>query len=87
LQLQKLCHHGYLILRYDLPDNKTLIDTAVDAELKAGDVLFFHCRTFYVAGANQTDEPKYSLVFSYYAADNKPVPETRSARLDSVLMD
>lgn len=76
-----------LFLRHDLPENKPLIDRAVAAELKAGDVLFFHCRTFHVAGANQTDKPKYSLVFSYHAADNKPIPETRSARLDSVMMD
>ncbi len=76
-----------LFLREDLPENKPLIDTAVDAELKAGDVLFFHCRTFHVAGENQTDKAKYSLVFSYHAADNKPIPDTRSARLDSVMMD
>jgi phytanoyl-CoA hydroxylase len=76
-----------LFLRHDLAQNKPLIDSAVVTELTAGDVLFFHCRTFHLAGANQTDKPKYSLVFSYHAADNKPIPETRSARLDSVMMD
>lgn len=75
-----------LFLRQDLPENKALIDTAVEAELKAGDVIFFHGRTFHLAGANETDKPKYSLVFSYHAADNRPVPGTRSARLESVVM-
>lgn len=73
-----------VFLREDLPENQTLIEQAVDAELKAGDVLFFHCRTFHLAGANHTEKAKYSLVFSYHAADNKPIPGTRSARLDSV---
>ena len=76
-----------LFLRHDLAENKSLIDSAVVTELNAGDVLFFHCRTFHLAGANQTDKPKYSLVYSYHAADNKPIPETRSARLGSVMMD
>jgi len=76
-----------LFLRPDLPENIALIETAVDAELKAGDVLFFHCKTFHVAGENQTNEAKYSLVFSYHAADNLPIPGTRSARLDSVVID
>jgi phytanoyl-CoA hydroxylase len=76
-----------MFLRDDLPENQALVATAVDAELKAGDVLFFHCRTFHVAGENQTREPKYSLVFSYHADDNNPIPDTRSARLDSVIMD
>ncbi|PCI69595.1 MAG: phytanoyl-CoA dioxygenase [Piscirickettsiaceae bacterium] len=76
-----------LFLRQDLPENQNLLETAVDVELEAGDVLFFHCRTFHAAGANNTDKPKYSLVFSYHAADNLPIPETRSARLDSVSID
>jgi phytanoyl-CoA hydroxylase len=76
-----------LFLRQDLSENQTLLKTAVDVELEAGDVLFFHCRTFHAAGANKSDKPKYSLVFSYHAADNLPIPETRSARLDSVSID
>jgi phytanoyl-CoA hydroxylase len=76
-----------LFLRQDLPENKALLQTAVDVELEAGDVLFFHCRTFHAAGANKTDRAKYSLVFSYHAADNLPIPDTRSARLDSVSVE
>lgn len=76
-----------LFLRQDLVENKALIDSAVDLELRAGDVVFFHCRTFHVAGMNRTDEAKYSVVFSYHAADNRPIPGTRSARLDSIMLD
>ncbi len=84
LELDRGRFDAELFLRDDLPENQELLDSAVDAELKAGDVLFFHCRTFHVAGANKTGEPKYSLVFSYHAADNLSIPGTRSARLNSV---
>lgn len=87
LELDRGRFDAELFLRDDLAENQELLDQAVDAKLNAGDVLFFHCRTFHVAGANQTEEPKYSLVFSYHAADNRPIPGTRSARLDSVEMD
>ncbi len=73
-----------LFLRQDLDENKVLLDSAVNVDMKAGDVLFFHCRTFHAAGANTTDKPKYSLVFSYHAADNNPIRGTRSSRLESV---
>lgn len=75
-----------LFLRHDLEENRPLIDSAINAELKQGDVIFFHCRTFHLAENNQTQEAKYSVVFSYHAADNKPIPGTRSARLESVVM-
>ena len=84
LELDRGRFDAELFLREDLPENQALIETAVDGELQAGDVFFFHCRTFHVAGANQTADPKYSLVFSYHAADNLPIPGTRSARLDSI---
>jgi phytanoyl-CoA hydroxylase len=86
LQLDRGRFDAKLFLREDLPENQALIETAVEAELMAGDVLFFHCRTFHVAGTNKSDEPKFSLVFSYHAADNRPIPGTRSARLDSIVI-
>lgn len=76
-----------LFLREDLPENQALLQSAVTVEMEAGDVLFFHCRTLHAAGANKTANAKYSLVFSYHAADNLPIPQTRSARLDSVKVD
>ena len=86
LELDRGRFDADLFLRQDLPENKALIDTAVNAELKAGDVLFFHCRTFHVAGENLTQQPKYSVVFSYHVDDNCPIPGTRSALLDSVVV-
>ena len=86
LELDRGRFDADLFLRHDLPENESLISRAVDAELKAGDVLFFHCRTFHIAGANETRQAKYSVVFSYHAADNRPIPGTRSARLDSIVI-
>jgi phytanoyl-CoA hydroxylase len=71
-------------LREDLPGNRALIATRVSASLEAGDVVFFHCRTFHAAGANRTDQTKFSLVFTYHAVDNRPLPGSRSASLPSV---
>lgn len=86
LELDRGRFDAELFLREDLEENKPLIDSAVDIELTAGDVIFFHCRTFHVAGKNNTAEAKYSVVFSYHAADNLPIPDTRSARLEGIKM-
>jgi phytanoyl-CoA hydroxylase len=75
---------GALFLREDLAENRALIDTRVTPLLEQGDVLFFHCRTFHTAGANRTPDTKFSLVFTYHAADNRPLPGTRSASLPAV---
>ena len=68
-----------LFLRTDLDENQSLIKQARAVEMEAGDMLFFHSRTFHAAGQNQTDQIKRSLVFTYRAASNEPIPETRSA--------
>ena len=73
-----------LFLREDLPENRTLISTHVTPLLEPGDVVFFHCRTFHAAGANRTDQTKFSLVFTYHALDNAPLPGTRSASMPSI---
>jgi phytanoyl-CoA hydroxylase len=65
----------------DQEDNRRLLQNKVAAELDEGDVLFFHCRTLHAAGANRTDVTKYAAVFTYHAADNRPLPGTRSASL------
>lgn len=70
-----------MFLRPDLAENAALLSRAVSAELSSGDVLIFHCRTFHAAENNTTQSSKYSLVYSYRAADNLPIPQTRSARL------
>ena len=71
-------------LRTDLAENAGLLKSAVNAELHAGDVLFFHCRLFHAAGQNHGDRTKLSAVFTYHAADNLPLPGTRSAATPGV---
>ena len=75
-----------LFLRADQPDNRGLITTCITPLLEPGDVVFFHCRTFHAADANHTGQTKLSLVFTYHAADNRPLPGTRSASLPAVLL-
>ena len=67
-----------LFLRTDQADNKTLIRAAKEVALAPGDVLFFHCRALHAAGTNRSDEVKLSCVFTYHAADNRPIPGSRS---------
>jgi len=73
-------------LRTDVAANAPLVASAVNVELEPGDVLFFHCRLFHAAGANSTAHTKYSAVFTYHAADNRPLPGTRSASLPEVAL-
>ena len=75
-----------VFLRPDLAQNQRLIATQVVAELNAGDVLFFHCRTLHAAGRNETVAPKFSVVFTYHAADNHPLPGTRSATTPEIAL-
>lgn len=84
LQLDRGRLDSVLFLRTDLEENQALLKSAETVTLEAGDVLFFHCRLFHAAGMNLTDEIKQSLVFTYHAADNRPIPETRSALLPSI---
>ena len=72
--------------RADLPENKSIIDTAVCPELQTGDVVFFHCNTLHSAGRNQIDEVKFSLVFTYHGASNVPLPGTRSASKPEIVL-
>lgn len=71
-------------LRPELVENRALIDKARQIELDAGDVMFFHCNLFHAAGRNRTGTVKLSLVFTYHAGDNQPIPGTRSARYPSI---
>ena len=73
-----------LFLRTDLAENRELIESAVPVVLEPGDVLFFHCRLFHAAGRNRTRTIKKSVVFTYRAADNAPIPNTRSAVYEDI---
>ena len=74
----------HLFLRPELEENRELIDTATFVELEPGDALFFHCRLFHAAGKNRSKDIKLSAVLTYHAADNRPIPGTRSDRYPSV---
>jgi phytanoyl-CoA hydroxylase len=83
----RICDSGLYaakFLRTDLDENRALLQTQVAAELDPGDVLFFHCRLFHAAGNNQSADTKFSVVFTYHASDNRPLPGTRSASLPSI---
>jgi phytanoyl-CoA hydroxylase len=73
-----------LFLRVDRDDNKALIATRVTPSLEAGDLVLFHCRLFHAAGRNSTTATKFSPVFTYRAADNLPLPGTKSASVGDV---
>jgi len=72
--------------RADLPENQALIDIAVSPELQMGDVVFFHCNTLHSAGQNLMKEIKFSLVFTYHGASNRPLPDSRSASKPEVAL-
>ena len=66
-------------LRTDLAQNQPLLAQAQTVPLKQGDLLLFHSNLFHAAGRNQTAATKFSLVFTWRAADNPPAPGTRSS--------
>lgn len=71
-----------LFLRPERPENAALIAQAVHVDLDPGDVLLFHARLFHAASRNYTQDTKYSVVATYRARDNHPIPGTRSAAQD-----
>ena len=76
-----------LFIRQDLVSNRKLLERRVPIRLDSGDVLFFHCRLLHAAGRNRSGETKYSAVFTYCRADNRPVASTRSASLPSIALN
>jgi phytanoyl-CoA hydroxylase len=73
-------------LRADVAANQSLLAQACAVPLKQGDVLLFSSNLFHAAGCNQTTQTKFSMVYTYRAADNPPLPETRSASLPEILL-
>ena len=76
-----------LFLRPELPANQALIATRVYADLSAGDVLFFHARTFHAAGRNIARETKFSVVYTYRPDDNPPRASSRSSADKEIALD
>ncbi|WP_323119540.1 phytanoyl-CoA dioxygenase family protein [Burkholderia alba] len=83
-ELDAACFDGAKFFRGDLPANRRWIDQAVCPELAAGDVVFFHCNTLHSAGQNTSDQVKFSLVFTYHGASNRPIAGSRSAATPEV---
>ncbi len=86
MRLDRGLFDAALFLRDDLPENQNLLDTAVTAELNAGDALFFHCRLIHSAGRNHSDSIKLSVVYTYRADNNRPIDDTRSSRHPDILL-
>jgi phytanoyl-CoA hydroxylase len=72
--------------RQDLPENAPLLETAVTAELSAGDVLFFHAKCLHSATRNYSEATKYSAVFTFRSLDNAPIEGSRSSQLPELLL-
>lgn len=75
-----------LFLREDEPENRDLLDRAVPVTMQAGDVLFFHCRTFHAASRNHAEAPKFSVVLTFRSEENRPLPGTRSSAMPEILL-
>lgn len=75
-----------MFFRHDHPENLPVIATKVKAELEAGDVLFFHCKTLHAATRNFTNEPKLSVVLTVRSGDNPPIPGSRSAASPELIL-
>ena len=70
----------------DYTKNQALIQQAKAVELSAGDVLLFHCRLLHAATRNFSAQAKYSVVFTFHCENDKPLPDSRSAKMGSVLI-
>jgi phytanoyl-CoA hydroxylase len=55
-------------------------------ELQQGDVVFFHSGLFHAAGRNNTEAVKQSVVFAYHGQSNQPLPGSRSAASENILL-
>jgi phytanoyl-CoA hydroxylase len=71
-------------LRADVAANQSLLAQAISVPLRQGDVLLFSSNLFHAAGCNQTSQTKFSMVFTYRASDNEPLPNSRSASLPEI---
>lgn len=75
-----------LFYRTDLEENQALLSQEVTATLKAGDVLFFHARCFHSATRNNSQNTKFSAVFTFRSLQNPPIVGSRSNQLPELLL-
>lgn len=86
LTLERRRFDEQVFFRADEPENAPIIDSAIDVELDAGDVLFFHAKTLHAATRNYGNRPKFSVVFTFRSLDNPPRPGSRSASMPELLL-
>ncbi|WP_331351692.1 phytanoyl-CoA dioxygenase family protein [Cellvibrio sp. UBA7671] len=73
-------------LKADLVKNRHLLQQALAVPLQQGDLLLFHSNLFHAAGRNTTENPKFSMVFTYRSADNPPNSGSRSTSQPEILL-
>ena len=73
-------------LRPEVATNQALFAQGKSVELQQGDVVFFHSGLFHAAGRNNTESVKESVVFAYHGKSNPPVPGSRSAASEDILL-
>lgn len=86
LNLERHRFDDQVFFKPDEPDNQPLLERAIDVELDAGDVLFFHAKTLHAATRNFGTRPKFSVVFTFRPLDNPPRPGSRSAAMPELLL-
>ncbi|MEO6921942.1 MAG: phytanoyl-CoA dioxygenase family protein [Collimonas sp.] len=73
-------------LRPEMAENQALFAQGKSIELQQGDVVFFHSGLFHAAGRNNTEVVKESVVFAYHGQSNQPLPGSRSAASEDILL-
>lgn len=71
----------------DHPSNQARLSLAEQVDLQAGDCLLFSAHCFHAAGANKTDNAKFSLVFTFHSETTRSLPNTKSSVLPSIRID
>lgn len=68
----------------DHPSNQARLSLAEQVDLQAGDCLLFSAHCFHAAGANKTENAKFSLVFTFHSETTHSLPDTKSSVLPSI---
>lgn len=87
LQLQSEQMDEMDFLRPEVAANQALFAQGVSLPLEQGDVVLFHSGLFHAAGKNNSSQIKSSVVFAYHGQSNPPLPGTRSAASEDILLD
>jgi len=66
--------------------NMSLIETKVSSNLKAGDVVLFHCKLLHRANRNSTQTPKISFVYTVKGKKTEAIEGSRSAQYKEILL-